>query len=202
MMDTENDLEHLLERHRSGDAAAGRALLDRAHHRLVRIVQAVLNRDFPRLHEGHDAESIVDETWISLVRALQTTRPATTSEFFGLIFLKVRQTLLAVARREKRLARGRGEPPADGEDPGAVGVCDTPVTTHEPGRLAILTELHGQIASLPSPERLVFELCYYQGLTQAEAAAEMGLHPKAVSRLWLRATTRLANWLDDADGLR
>jgi RNA polymerase sigma factor (sigma-70 family) len=55
---------------------------------------------------------------------------------------------------------------------------------------------------LPPSEKQVFELYYYNGLTQVEAAAILGLHPKRVSRLWLQATSRLAEWLGDAEGLR
>ena len=57
--------------------------------------------------------------------------------------------------------------------------------------------MHQQIETLPGPEKTVFGLHYYLGLTQV-----MGLPPKQVSRLWLQATKRLAKWLQDGDGLR
>ena len=64
-----------------------------------------------------------------------------------------------------------------------------------------MTELHRQIELLPEIEKTVFEIHYYLGLTQAETARLMGPHPREVSRMWLKATTRLAKWLEDADGL-
>ena len=48
-------------------------------------------------------------------------------------------------------------------------------TTYEPGRLAEWTGFHAQVEALPEEEREVFDLLFYQGLPQAEAAAVLGV---------------------------
>jgi RNA polymerase sigma factor (sigma-70 family) len=199
---TTTDIQALLDRLRRGELSARRELLDRAHQRLVRIASALFLREFRRFHGRHDLESVVDEAWIGLMRALESVQPDTVEGFFGLIFTKVRQALLQIARRERRHDVRRVDGPLDADETGVVEGFDDADSTYEPGQLAILSELHQQIDLLPDPEKTVFGLHYYVGLTQVEAAEIMGLPPKQISRLWLQATKRLANWLKDADGLR
>ena len=49
---------------------------------------------------------------------------------------------------------------------------------------------------MPNDQRMVFELHYYGDFSQAEIAQMLTLHKKQVSRLWLAATGRLAQWLE------
>jgi RNA polymerase sigma factor (sigma-70 family) len=185
---TSADLQHLIDRLRAGDVEARRDLLQRAYSRLLRIAAAIFHEDFPALHGRHDLESVVSETWMRLVGALDTTQPQSVDGFFGLVFHKVRQVLLDMASRQRRddLRRCAGD--LDGNEP--------PDTTNDPERLAALTELHDQIEKLPAEGRTVFDLHYYGGFSQVEIAHMLELSPKQVSRLWLAATGRLAQWLD------
>ncbi len=184
-----------------GEASARQELLERAHRRLVRIAAALFHEDFRGLRGRHDLESVVSETWLALMRALESTQPATPDSFFGLVFVKVRQALLQIASRERRHQARLVDGLVDSGEPEALDAFDRPDTTNDPRRLAILTEFHRQVEKLPPDEKRAFELHYYLGLTQAEAADLMELAPKQVSRLWLAATARLADWLRDADGL-
>jgi RNA polymerase sigma factor (sigma-70 family) len=198
---TTKDIQRLLDRLRSGDVLARQELLERAHRRLVKIAAALFQEDFRDLRGPHDLESVVSETWMGLMRALESTQPATPDAFFGLVFVKVRQALLQIANRERRRKARRLDGPVDSGEPEALDLFDPPDTTSDPCRLAILAEFHRQVEKLPRDEKRAFELHYYLGLTQAEAAELMELAPKQVSRLWLAATARLADWLRDADGL-
>jgi RNA polymerase sigma-70 factor (ECF subfamily) len=53
------------------------------------------------------------------------------------------------------------------------------------------------IEGLPEPEREAFELVRIQGLTQAEAAAVVGVSERTVQRRLNRARLLLAEELDD-----
>ncbi len=194
--ETTSDLVDLIERLGKGDDHAGRLLLERAHQRLVRIAATIFRADFPALHQRHELESVVSETWLRLDSSLEAARPRTVDEFFGLVIVKVRRVLLDMARRQQRADRGRRYPAIEGAGPDAPGGCEPDDTSHEPGRLALLAEFHEQVAGLAGEERRVFELLYYGGLTQAEAARATGLHPRKVCRLWFSATQRLADWAD------
>jgi RNA polymerase sigma-70 factor (ECF subfamily) len=195
--DTTTDLQLLIDRLRRGDDAARRELLRRAHDRLIKIAGKVFQQDFPALHGRHELESVVSEVWMRLAGALEKTQPETVEGFFGLVFVKVRQVLLDMAERQRRVDRRR-EPARGGPDGSdATPDLDPADTTHEPGQLALLTEFHEQIEKLPEDQRRIFEMHYYGGFSQAEIAAMLDLHRKQVSRLWLAATGRLAQWLDE-----
>jgi RNA polymerase sigma factor (sigma-70 family) len=62
--------------------------------------------------------------------------------------------------------------------------------------LAVWTEFHQEVEKPPEQERLVFQLHYMAEFSQARVAQLLDLHPKRVSRLWLTATGRLAQWLE------
>jgi RNA polymerase sigma factor (sigma-70 family) len=199
--DTTADLQDLIDRLRLGDDSARRALLERVYHRLRRIAAATLQRQFPRLRTSHEVDSVVDEAWAQLMKALETSRPPTAEAFYRLVFRKVRHVLLDMARRQGRLdARREAEPPGpDGSDSRApLEIGDT---THEPSRLAFWTEIHREVARLPQDQRTVFCFHYFAELPQSEIARLLGLPPKQVSRLWLAATVRLAQRLDGIEEL-
>jgi RNA polymerase sigma factor (sigma-70 family) len=189
--DTSAELQNLIDRLRCGDDSARRELLQRAHDRLLRIAATLFNEDFPGLRGRHDLESVVSEVWIRLAGALETTQPQTVEGFFGLVFTKVRQVLLDMAKRQRRHEAHRRERDEGGE----FSLVESPDTTNEPGKLALLTEFHEQVKKLPDVQRTVFELRYYGGFSQAEIARMLGLEPKPVSRQWLAATGQLAQWL-------
>jgi RNA polymerase sigma factor (sigma-70 family) len=198
---TSADLQDLIDRLRGGEVEARRELLQRAHDRLLRIAATVFHEDFPALRDRHELESVVSEVWMRLVGALEATQPQTVEGFFGLVFHKVRQVLLDMASRQRRDDLHRRAGPLDANDSAALAACDRADTTHDPARLAALTELHDQIEKLPAEQRTVFDLHYYGGYSQVDIAQMLKLNPKQVSRLWLAATGRLAMCLDGFDGL-
>ncbi len=180
--DTTSDLRHLIERLREGDDSARRLMIDRAYVRLRQIAGSMLRKDFPRLRTEHDLDSVVNEAWARLVGAIETHPPESVELFYGLLFRKVRHVLLDLVRARK--VPGRIGVRADG-----LEIADD---TDDPALLAIWTEFHLEVEMLPEAERLVFDLHYFGGYTQAQVARILDLHPKSVSRLSLAATARLA----------
>src|SRR5689334_14890740 len=170
--DTTQDLQGLIDRLGRGDDAARAELLARAYHRLSRIASAMFHRDFPGLRDRHDPESVVDESWARLMRALETVRPPTVEDFLRLVAHKVRQVLLDMAGHQKRRDEWLRDAAAQGRD--GPGRCDPADESLEPGRLALLTEFHRQVGNLPADQRAVFDLHYYTGLPQAEIARLLG----------------------------
>jgi RNA polymerase sigma factor (sigma-70 family) len=190
--DTAVQIQSLLDRLGRGDAEARRALTARAYGRLRRLAESILRHSFPDVLGRHDPDSVLNDVWIRLDQALESTRPATVADFYRLACKKSREVLLDLARRERRRA-GREQPFLSGEEgPSAAG---PPETTHDPARLELWSEFHRRAEALEGNERAVFEMHWYGELTQAEIARELGLTPKQVSRLWLAATERLADGL-------
>jgi RNA polymerase sigma factor (sigma-70 family) len=187
-------LQGLLERMNQGDLAARRELLDRAGTRLRRLANAMFAGSFPALREQHELDSVVHETWLRLIQALDQVEPPTVADFFRLAAHKVRQVLLDMAERQRRRAARE----VTGDDSG--GITSMGGQTLDPARLAQWSEFHARVANLPEDERKVFELHYYLELPQAEIARMLSLHPRKVSYLWIAATERLADDLDGAQG--
>ena len=186
------ELQGLLDRLRQGDRAARRLLLERACERLRRLAGRMLHGSFPELARRHEVDSVVHETWVRLLQALEKTEPPTVADFFRLAAHKFRQVLLDMAEGERRRARREvlGLSGADSQRPGPSA------TTYDPARLAMWTELHEKVAALCEQERSVFEMHYYLGLPQAEIAQVLELHARKVSYLWIAATEKLGEGLD------
>ena len=190
------ELQGLLDRLRQGDREARRLFLERACERLRRLAGRMLHGSFPELARRHELDSVVHETWMRLLQALDKSEPPTVADFFRLAALKFRQVLLDMAQGERRRAQREvlGLSGADGAGP-ARAAADT---THDPARLAWWTELHEKVATLGEQERAVFEMHYYLELPQAEIARVLQLHPRKVSYLWIAATEKLGEGLDAA----
>jgi len=199
--DTTADVGDLIERLRQGDDSARRALLERVYHRLRRIAAATLQKNFPRLVDRHEVDSVVDETWAQLMKALESTRPETPEGFYRLVFRKVRHVLLDMARRQGRDDARRQEPVPNSDRSGSTDPIEISDTTYEPSRLAFWTEIHREVGRLPRDQRSVFRFHYFGDIPQSDIARLLNLPPKQVSRLWLAATVRLAQRLDGLEGL-
>lgn len=185
-------LQAIIDRILAGDRSARRELLDRACDRLRRLAARMLNESFPALRLRHELDSVVHETWIRLVQALEKTEPPTVADFFRLAAFKVRQVLLdMVERKRKELSR---EVPRPGNS-SADGMLEPVQVTYDPSRLAMWTEFHEKVDGLPDDERTVFEMHYYLEMPQAEIAKVLNLHPRKVSYLWVAATEKLADQL-------
>ncbi len=199
--DTTADVRDLIKRLEQNEESARRALLERVHERLRRIAAATLRKEFPRLQARHELGSIVDEAWMRLLQTLEQHRPASPEDFYGLMFHKVRQVLLDLARRQTRDDNRWRQPAPGGLESGTAAAFDVADSSHDPVRLAFWTEFHDEVARLPDNQRTVFDFHYFAGFPQSEIAVLLKLEPKQVSRLWLSATRRLAQWLSEVEEL-
>src|SRR6516225_6312992 len=190
------ELQGLLDRLRTGDREARRLLLERACERLRRLAGRMLHGSFPEVARRHELDSVVHETWVRLLQALDKTEPPTVADFFRLAAHKFRQVLLDMAQSERRRAQ-REVLGLSGED-GQGSASTAASATCDPARLALWTEFHEKVAALGEQERAVFEMHYYLDLPQAEIARVLELHPRKVSYLWIAATEKLGEGLDVA----
>jgi RNA polymerase sigma factor (sigma-70 family) len=186
--DSSAELQQLIDRFQSGDSAVRRELLARSFDRLRRLTAKMLGESFPRLQAGHDLDSVVNETWIRLVRALDQTSPGTVQEFFCLAAHKIRQVLLDMARQQTRLDR-RNERELMTDD--SAGDSALQQDSRNPLHLSMWTEFHARVPNLPDDERQMFEMHYYLEIPQVEIARLMNITPRQASRLWVRALERL-----------
>jgi RNA polymerase sigma-70 factor (ECF subfamily) len=192
-------LQVWIDRLQSGDLAAREGLLEHACERLRRLTRHML-RGYARLHLWEETDDVLNNALLRLWGALQQVVPTSIREFYGLASLQIRRELIDLARRYF----GPEGVAANQAGPGQGGSADTPLaaalekadTTHEPSRLAVWSEFHQHVEALPPEEREVFDLIWYQGIPQGEAAALLGLSERTLKRRWWSARQRLHQALE------
>jgi RNA polymerase sigma-70 factor (ECF subfamily) len=191
-------IQACLDRLRGGDEAARDELLGCARDRLRALARKML-RGYPNVHRWEQTDDVLQNAALRLHRTLRQLPVDTPRDFFRLAALNIRRELLDLAKHYYG-PRGAGAHHATEvggsattrEGPGAAEPADV---SHEPGRVAAWGEFHEQIAALPDEEREVFDLLWYQGLSQAEAAETLGVSERTVKRRWLAARLRLRDAL-------
>jgi RNA polymerase sigma factor (sigma-70 family) len=182
----------------AGDDSARAALLDCACTRLTRLSRKML-KDYPGVGRWEQTDDVLQNALIRLDRAFNTITPPTARDFFRLAAAAIRRELIDLARRysgpEGIGAHHSTRLSTSGTD-GRAGDRHAPAdTTLDPVRLAAWTEFHRQIEDLREEDRELFDLLWYQGLTQAEAAEVLGIAERTVNRRWLAARVRLSDSL-------
>jgi RNA polymerase sigma factor (sigma-70 family) len=197
--DHSTQIQGCIDRMRSGDASARDELLARAADRLTRLTRKML-RDFPGVHRWEQTDDVLQNAALRLCRALREVQPPTVADFFRLAAAQIRRELLDLARRYSG-AQGLGAHHASIAG-GGKGSADQPTagpnpadSTYDPDRLAAWSEFHCQVESLPVEEREAFDVLFYQGLSQAEAAAVLDVSERTIKRRWQAARLRLVQTL-------
>jgi RNA polymerase sigma-70 factor (ECF subfamily) len=184
-------VQHLLDRLRQGDEEARKELINASCERL-RSLAHIMIKDYPRLRRWEETADVLQNALLRLYRALQTLTPPSPRDFYRLAALEVRRELLDLARHyfgphgegENRQSQaGRSGSGASVAGPGDLSL--------EPGQLALWSEFHQQVSALPEEEREVFDLIWYQDLSQTEAAQLLGVCARTVKRRWQSACLKL-----------
>jgi RNA polymerase sigma-70 factor (ECF subfamily) len=121
---------------------------------------------------------------VRLHRVLSQIRPHTVREFFGLAARQIRWVLCDLARKHSATKRVSYSPE---EEPRSKG--------GEPSDLLEWAEFHEKIDALPDEEREVFDVLFYQGMSQPDAAALLGISVRSVKRRWQSARLLLRDAL-------
>jgi RNA polymerase sigma-70 factor (ECF subfamily) len=151
-------------------------------------------RRFPQVRRWEETDDVLQNAMVRLRRALETTSPVSVRSFVNLAALQVRRELIDLARRydgpqgiganheSQALTNGSGDSPVE-----RIAAAET----NDPEHFESWTRFHQTVESLSDENREVFDLLWYQGLTQAEAAQVLDLSEKTVNRRWVAARMRL-----------
>ena len=194
-------IQGCLDKLRGGDEAARDELLGIACERLRRLTRKMI-KGYPNVHRWEQTDDVLQGAVLRLRRTLQQVPVETARDFFRLAALHIRRELLDLARHYYGPHGAGARHESHGETPAERGRASTPDDppdlTHEPVRLAYWSEFHEQIAALPDNEREVFDLLWYQGLTQAEAAELVHVDVRTIKRRWMSARMRLQDAIQGA----
>ena len=183
-----------LDRLQAGDESARKELLNCACERLTRLTRKML-KGYPRLKRWEQTDDVLQNAAVRLYRALGQVKPASAADFFRLAALNIRRELLDLAKHyygpQGRGARHATVDRRQQDASGTPAAHEPPDAGGGPDRLAAWTEFHQQIERLPDEEREIFDLLWYQGLSQAEAAALLNVSERTVKRRWQSARLKL-----------
>jgi RNA polymerase sigma-70 factor (ECF subfamily) len=195
-----------LERASAGDADARRRLLELTRDRLMRHARGFLHGRYARLEPFAQTDDVVQQLFIKILQhqdrfwvnaAGEPIR--TLAEFFGHTSAWMRDVLCDLLR--KAYGRGDDRPaplPLDG-GPADTGPMHEPSSSTFDGEtLRRWTEFHEAAARLPDDLRAVFDLLWYQGLSQADAAALLGIAVPTVKLRWMKARLQVQQALGGA----
>jgi RNA polymerase sigma-70 factor (ECF subfamily) len=200
--DHSTEIQRCIDRLRLGDPTVRDELLAHTVGRLTRMTHIML-REFPAVHRWEDTDDVLQNAVLRLSRALGEVQPPTAADFFRLAGAQIRRELLDLARRYSG-PRGlsgskaaRAGPVEFSADDSAAGL-ELSDTTNDPDRLPVWTDFHRAVEALPAEEREVFDLLFYQGLSQPEAAAVLAVSERTIKRRWQAARLRLVDVLGGA----
>ena len=166
-----------------GSDAAYEQLLSIAYGRLHKLARRML-RDFPKLRRWENTDDVFQSAALRLVRSLSEVRPESVRQFFGLAATQIRRTLIDLARHHYG-PEGQAAHHASRAGNERAGNAESPET------LASWAEFHERVGRLPEDDREVFQLLWYSGTTQRQAAELLGLSERTVLRRYHRAKLAL-----------
>ena len=184
-----------LERAMTGDADARQRLLELTRNRLMDHARRFLHGSYARLEPFAQTDDVVQQLYMKILRNQDrfwvkgNGEPVRTlAEFFGHTSAWMRDVLCDLLRKE--YGRNDNRPAVL---PLNVSSSDTG-PLHEPSsdtlegeKLRRWTDFHEAAARLPDDLRAVFDLLWYQEMSQAEAAALLGIAVPTVKLRWMKA---------------
>lgn len=164
---------------RRGDVTARNEVIAHACDRLRTLTQRML-RGFRRVRRWAETDDVLQNSLLRLHRALTDVRPETPRQFYALAAQQIRRELLDLARQHYG-PEGIG---ANHDTDSGIAAGKKAAPADEPHDLDGWTRFHEQVEKLSDDQREVFDLLWYEGLTQPEAATVLGVSVKTVKRRW------------------
>lgn len=191
-----NRIDQILSRIHSADEKDFEILLLDVTERLRRLTSKML-RAFPGVHRWEETDDIFQNAVLRIFQALKSTTFDSLEDFFRFASLIIRRELIDLSRRyEGALGLGANEASLSALSASrASDRWDPDSDTYEPQRLAWWTEFHLNVDHLSEEERQVFDLLWYQELTQTEAASILNLSERTIQRRWQQARLKLYDLL-------
>lgn len=189
-------IQRLLDRLQAGDESAREELINCACARLERLTRKML-RSWERVHRWEQTCDVLQNALMRLYNSLVAIHPSRPVDFFRLAALNIRRELHDLAKHHYG-PRGAGAKHATvalnvrgDEESDQSATSQLAAEDEDPANLAAWAEFHDQVGRLPDEERELFDLLWYQELSQSEAAALLSISERTVKRRWASARLRL-----------
>jgi len=197
MAEHTTELQRCIDQMLAGDDSYRQILVDHAYDRL-RLLAGKLIAGYPAVRRWEQTDDVLQNAALRLWRSLEEVTPQDVRSFFALAAVQIRRELIDMARHyygPQGIGAKHATKGSDTDDflenLEKVDPSDGPVSLTE------WTELHERAQELPGEERDVFDLLYYHGLTQAEAAEILGISLRTLKRRWLATRRRIYRTFHD-----
>ena len=194
-------IQKCLDRLQAGDSKALEDLFHVAQRQLLGLVEKMFTAE-ARLQRWEQSEDVLQKTLLRLWTALDSTRPKTVREFFGLSALQIRRELIDLARHYFG-PQGIGSNyesviPADKGESASFPPFDPADHYHDPDDLVEKwARFHELVEILPSEEREVTSLIYYHDWKRKDVDELLNISEKTVTKSWKSATEKIQQLLAD-----
>jgi RNA polymerase sigma factor (TIGR02999 family) len=169
-----SDVTQILEAIQQGNRKAAEELLPLVYEDLRKLAAHKMAGERP----GHTLQptALVHEVWLRLAGD-RASEFANRGHFFAAAAEAMRRILVESARRKMRLKHGGQLERVD------LDAVELPLTLPEDQFLA-LDEALDRLETVDARAAEMVKLCFYVGLTQPEAARELGVSLATAERLW------------------
>jgi RNA polymerase sigma factor (TIGR02999 family) len=177
-----SDVTHILDAIQQGDSKAADKLLPLVYEELRRLAACKMAGQAA----GHTLQptALVHEAWLRLARKPDHLWNGRT-HFFAAAAEAMRRILIDSARRKQALRHGGGQV-------GRVDLSAVELPSPMPDeQLLALDAALDRLTEFNARAAEVVKLCFFVGLTQEQAAQELGVSLSTVERLWSFARTFL-----------
>jgi RNA polymerase sigma factor (TIGR02999 family) len=170
-----NDITRLLSAAQPVEAKAANELLPLVYDELRRMAAHKMAQEAP----GHTLQptALVHEAWLRLVAPEQQAQFQNRAHFFGAAAEAMRRILVDRAREKQALKRGGNLERVD------IDAVELPSAMPDDELLA-LDEALDRLATVDTRAAEMVKLCFFVGLTQEEAARQIGVSLATAERIW------------------
>jgi RNA polymerase sigma factor (TIGR02999 family) len=168
------DMTRVLERAQKGDPTAAAELLPLVYNELRRLAAAKMARERP--DQTLQPTALVHEAWLRL-GGNENQEWNGRAHFFGAAAEAMRRILVDRVREKKALKRGGDLMRVE------LDALELPSPMPDEELLA-LDEALDRLATVDTRAAEMVKLCFFVGLTQEEAARELGVSLSTAERLW------------------
>jgi RNA polymerase sigma-70 factor (ECF subfamily) len=188
-------LQGYLDQGLTGNVEARQQLLELTRDRLMRHARLFLHGRYARLEPLEQTDDVVQQLYLKILQNQDRFwvnahgEPVhTLAEFFGHTAAWMRDVLCDLLR--KSYGRNDNRPavlPLDGGSADTGPQYELSSSTLDGEKLRRWTEFHEAVARLPDDLRTAFDLLWYVGMSQAEAAELLGIAVPTVKLRWMKA---------------
>jgi RNA polymerase sigma factor (sigma-70 family) len=195
----ENDTTSLVQRVQAGEESAKADLVAHTCCRLESLAHQFL-RGFPVVRRWEETGDVLQKALLRLCKALDEVQLESVAHFYKLASLQIRRELIDLARHYSGPEGLAANHHTDNPENSLLAQKTCP--NAGPSSAGEWGELHQAVERLPDDERAVLDLTVYQGFSQKEAGAILGVDQRTIRRRLQSARCRLDKALkpDDEGG--